>query len=439
MYEHPEPEIPQADAPEHDRPDHQSPEPGEPISASAEPPRRRSRRRWAAGAVAVLLILAAGYALTGLNADGEEAAAADGAATAEQTADGDEAGDEAGDGDAKAPIPVELAAVERGDVATYLTATTNLVAEGEVKILAEVEGRVERVSTDEGRYVEKGQVLAHLARQDAEIALEKARVQEQNARTVYNRGLELSKDELISAEDLDRRRLDHELAQQERKEAEWRLSRTEIRAPISGRVSLRSTQVGQHVRPGDELFQITDFDPLIARIYLSERDVLNLSPGRPVEMSLDAAPDVAFRGRIRQIAPVVDTATGTVKVTLEAAETPPQVRPGSFVTVKVIRERREGVVVLPRDAVLRELKQAHVFVAEGEGDDLHAVRREVTLGLEDGDRVQAVAGLDAGERLVVAGQGALSDGAAIRTLPSDATADATAEVTAGGARDPREG
>lgn len=384
-------------------------------------------QRWLAIGLTTAVLLTAAFALTGgLNARGEEAAgtkAADGgdAASAEGAegtgTEGEENGEKA---EEETPaVPVELATVGTEDIASYITATTNLVAEGEVMVLSEVEGRVTRVARDEGDFVEKGQILATLDREDAEIALEKARVREENAKTVYDRGRTLAEDELISAEDLDKRRLDYELARQERAEAEWRLAKTEIRAPISGRVSERSTQQGQHVRPGDELFQITDFDPLLARIYLPEKDVLSLSPGRRVEMSLDAAPDVTFTGRVRQIAPVVDPATGTVKVTLEAQSVPSPVRPGSFVTVRVVREERPGAVVVPKDAVLRELQQAHVFVARGEGDDMVAARRAVTLGLEDGDRVQATSGVEPGERLVVAGQGSLSDGERIRTLDAD--------------------
>jgi RND family efflux transporter MFP subunit len=388
-----------------------------------ETPRRPRRwRRWAIAAVAVVVLAgAASFALTSRSANGDESAATAGD---EATAEGGEAKDE------KTPIPVELASVETGDVASYITATTNLVAEGEVKVLAEVEGRAERVTVAEGDQVRKGQVLAVLARQDAEIALEKARVREENAKTVYDRGQQLSQEELISAEDLDKRRLDHALASQERAEAEWRLARTEIRASIDGRISLRSTQPGQHVRPGDEMFQITDLDPLIAYVYLPEKDVLALDSGRPVELSLDAAPDVRFHGRIRQISPVVDTATGTIKLTLEVNRPPAAVRPGSFVTVRVVRERHPGVTVLPREAVLRELKQAHVFVAQGDGDAMTASRRAVTLGIEESERVE-VAGLEAGERVVVAGQGSLADGARIRDLAVDGAGEAAEAAAAG--------
>lgn len=405
----------------HDDDDDHRPDPGFATHPPTDPdpsdhstaPRRHHWGRWIAALLLVVAAAAAGAAfLAGHQADGAEAADESAAAADTQAAD-----DTSDDGEQAAePVPVELATVESGDVSSYITATTNLVAEGEVKVLAEVEGRVERVTVEEGDFVRKGQILAQLHRKDAEIALEKARVREANAETVYTRGRELSADELISAEDLDERRLNYELAAQERQEAEWRLAKTEIRASIAGRVSARIIQTGQHMRPGDELFQITDFDPLLARIYLPERDVLQLSEGRPVTMSLDASPDVRFDARIRQIAPVVDPATGTVKVTLEVRNPPPQVRPGSFVTARVVRERRPGAVLLPKRAVVRELQQSYVFVAAGDGAAMSAAKRAVTLGLEEDGRVQALSGLEPGERLVVAGQGSLSDGDAIRTL-----------------------
>jgi membrane fusion protein (multidrug efflux system) len=364
--------------------------------------RPRAWRRWAIAGLAVAVIAAGAFFASSRNASGEEPSA-----------------EEKQEGEEKAPIPVEVATVGFGEVASYISATANLVAEGEVDVLAEAEGRVSRVLATEGEWVSKGQLLSVLDRGDAEIRLEKARVRSANANAVHQRGVDLAAEKLISREDLDKREMDSRLAAQELAEAEWNLAKTEVRSPISGRVSLRNVQPGQHLRPGDELFQVTDLDPLIAYLYLPEKDVLALAPGRAVELALDAAPDVAFRGRIRQVSPVVDPATGTVRVTVEAVAPPAQVRPGSFVTARIVRERRSDVVVLPKDAVIRELQQAHVFVARRDGEAILAARRTVTLGLEEDSRVEALSGLEPGDELIVAGQGALKDGTAIRLLDED--------------------
>ena len=325
------------------------------------------------------------------------------------------------DEDAETPIPVSVADVGVGDISTYITATANLVPEDEVTVLAEAEGRVTRLLVEEGDRVEAGQLLATLLRDEMEILVHKARLAADNARLAYERASRMSADNLVSQEDFDKTTMDHRIAEQELAEAQWRLEKTEIRAPFDGRVTLRTCTLGQNVRSGDELFVVTDFDPLIARIYLPEKEVLALDEGRAVRITLKADDGVRFAGRIRQISPVVDTATGTVKVTVTAIEPPAVVRPGGFVAVDITRETHEDALVLPKEAVLRELKMAYVFVAR---DDV-AEKRVVTLGLEEDDRIEVLTGLDPGERIVIAGQGGLEDGSSIKILPEDTEAQAS--------------
>lgn len=385
---------------------------------------RRGKKlwRWMSLAVAVLLLVAGAVTLMNVSA-----ARANGASTAEQSADtaenaeaiedtGDEKEGEEEEDDAKTPVPVEVAAVSEGSVSAYTSSSANLVAENEVKVLSEVEGRVLTLRVEEGDWVKNGQVLATLVRDDQAIAFKKAQLQETNARAAFDRATELVERELISREEFDKLSIDYEIAQQELAEAEWALKKTTIIAPFSGRITARMTQLGQHVRPGDELFQVTDFDPLVARIYLPERDVLGLEEGQDVQIRLDAATEVYFAGRIRQISPVVDTSTGTVKVTVEATEPPEQVRPGSFVTVNIVRVTHSDALLLPREAVLRELQKAHVYVAE---DDV-AEKRAVTLGLEEGELIEVLSGVAAGDRVIVTGQGGLKDGSAVKILIADA-------------------
>ena len=378
--------------------------------------------RWMSLAIAVLLLVAGAVTLMNVSA-----ARANGASTAEQSADtaenaeaiedtGDEKEGEEEEDDAKTPVPVEVAAVSEGSVSAYTSSTANLVAENEVKVLSEVEGRVLTLRVEEGDWVKNGQVLASLVRDDQALAFKKAQLQETNARAAFDRATELVERELISREEFDKLSIDYEIAQQELAEAEWALKKTTIIAPFSGRITARMTQLGQHVRPGDELFQVTDFDPLVARIYLPERDVLGLQEGQDVQIRLDAATEVYFAGRIRQISPVVDTSTGTVKVTVEATEPPEQVRPGSFVTVNIVRVTHSDALLLPREAVLKELQKAHVYVAE---DDV-AEKRAVTLGLEEGELIEVLSGVAAGDRVIVTGQGGLKDGSAVKILIADA-------------------
>lgn len=387
----------------------------------------RSRRVRILSLLAGVLVVALGTLvvmnLVASKADGasSESQGEDTAATetteSEQGADeatGDEIEGEGGDEgeDKKAPVPVEVADIETGSVSAYISSTANLVAEFEVKVLSEVEGRVLTLQIEEGDLVRKGQVLATLVPDDEQISVKKAELKASNARLAYERAKDLVAKELISREEFDKLEIEFGITEQELAEAQWALAKTSIRAPFTGRVTERMTQAGQHVQIGDELFQVTDFDPLIARIYLPERDVIGLTEGREVRIRLNASEQVDFSGRIRQISPIVDTATGTVKITVEAIESPTGVRPGSFVTVDIVRETRSATLLIPREAVLRELQKAHVFVAN---EDV-AEKRAITLGLEEGDYIEALSGVEAGETVIVAGQGGLRDGSSVKIL-----------------------
>ncbi|MCP4201625.1 MAG: efflux RND transporter periplasmic adaptor subunit [bacterium] len=364
---------------------------------------KRLRIIWVAGLVVVLAV--SGLAVVNLSA-----AKANGADSPEAEESESESGE---DEESKAPVPVEIATVKQGAISAYITTSANLVAEDEVRLLSEVEGRVESLLVDEGDFVREGQHLARLVRDDEEINLRKTELKETNARLAYERGEDLADKELISREEFDKFKMDFEIAQQEKAEAGWRLQKTTIKAPFAGQISERMIQVGQNLRLSDELFQLTDVDPLISRIFLPERDVIGLEEGGQVRITLNADADTQFTGRIRQVSPVVDTATGTIKVTIEAVEPPSSVRSGSFVTIDIIRETRSGVALVPREAVLRELQSAHVFVFSEDGK---AEKREIELGLEEGLWVQAVKGVSAGDNVIVAGQGGLKEGAAVKLV-----------------------
>jgi membrane fusion protein (multidrug efflux system) len=365
--------------------------------AASEPPKRRRMRRLALVLVVLLVTIGgvvAVYAARSAPADAKEAAA------------------EAAEPE-KAAIPVEVAQVREDGVASYISATTNLVPENEVQVLAEWDGRLARLLVEEGQWVEKGQTLAELAQGDAPMAHEKAKVRLQNAELAYERTAKLADEGLVAPQERDKSIMELGVAKQELAEAQWRIEKSRIQAPFSGQVTQRSAQPGQDVRIGDPLFTVSQLTPLVARIYLAEKDVLTLTADRPVRIALKADESIEFRGRIDQISPVVDPATGTVKVTVQAVRPPREVRPGAFVRVDVVKEERPDALVVPKEAVVRELQKTYVFVADADV----ARKREITLGLEQGAMVQALTGVAAGEQVIVAGQGALEDGTAIK-LPT---------------------
>ena len=386
------------------------------------------RRRLILAMGLIVIVVAGGLAALRFSRAGTEAPPADNAsATASSTGDvapaktgGDEKKDEK---DKKAAVPVNVAAVAVGPVSSYITATANLVAEDDVKVLAEIDGRIAQVLVEEGAWVTRGQPLATMVRDEFEIALNKATLKVTNTTLAHERATRSITESLMSQQDFDKVKMDDEIARQEKAEAQWRIDRTTIRAPFTGRVTARAVTVGQHVAPIDHVFTVTDFDPLIARIYLPERDIAGLQEGREVRITLKADDATRCEGRIRQISPVVDPATGTVKLTIEARSPKTSLRPGAFVTIDIIRETHERALLVPREAVVRDLSEAYVFVATGD----KAEKRTISVGLEEAGRVEALSGLAAGDQVIVAGQGGLKEGQLIKVLT---TAEASTNVVA---------
>ena len=374
---------------------------------------KQSRTRFRILSLVAVLAIATGTVLWVSAQSTEDVSESEAAEQTSTEATEQEAENEAeAEEDEEVAVPVEVAEVTTGAITSYISATANLVAEDQVKVLSEAEGRVERLLVEEGDLVNKGQILAVLVQDEAKIALSKVELKASNAKAALDRAEGTRDQGLISAEAYDKLKMEFEVASQEVAEAEWLLAKTVIRAPFSACVTERFITQGQHLRPGDELFTVADYNPLVARIYLPESDVLELEEGREVRIALAANTKVSFAGRIRQIAPVVDTATGTVKVTVEAVQPPSGVRPGAFVSIGIVREQHPSALLLPRESVIRELRAAHVFISE----DGTAVKKAVELGLEEGDLVEVISGVAEGDNVVVAGQGALDDGQKIKTL-----------------------
>ncbi len=318
----------------------------------------------------------------------------------------------ASDGEeAKAPTPVTVVSVRRGEVSTYLSSTANLVAEDSISVVAERAGRVVRVVRREGEPVEAGDLLVALDDREATLGLSATRIRAKQARAVQQRVDSLA--ELVSEEEREKSRSDNDVAAQEVKDARFQVDQTRIRAPRDGQVTRRDVTVGQYVRAGDTVLELTDFSTLVARIFVPERDALALTPGRPVDLGLQASPGVEFGGTVRDVASVVDLDSGTVKVTIEVTDAPPQVRSGSFVTVEMVREHHAEALWLPREAVTRGPRVSHVFVVH---DDT-VVRREVEVGAEDHGRLHILAGATEGEVVVLAGHGRLEDGDVVEVRP----------------------
>ncbi|HSF20358.1 MAG TPA: efflux RND transporter periplasmic adaptor subunit [Vicinamibacteria bacterium] len=334
-----------------------------------------------------------------------------------QQGDGSAEAKDVVEGPAATAVPVEVVEAIQGPVTKTLSSSSTIEAEQSAEVLAKVSGIVTEVAVREGTAVEKDQVLARIDDEEKKLALEKADLTLRKAEAELNRSKLSFDQELISRFDYEKAVFDRDLARTEKqiKELEYRYA--VIRAPFAGRVTATEIVVGRTIQPGDHLVTLADFRTLVVRLFLPEKDVFQLKPGQPVGLLPEALAgasmeDVSFRGRVRDISPVVDPKTGTVKVTVEVLDRSADIRPGAFVRAEIETDRRIDAVLVPKLAVVTEGGENFVFVVN-EG---RAEKRPVELGYTRGAAVEILAGISPEEKIAIAGHTTLEDGESVEVL-----------------------
>ena len=312
---------------------------------------------------------------------------------------------------AASAVPVEVAAVERRAISSYIETNGTLEAENEVDVVARTSGPIVELGVEEGDRVRRGALLARLDDRELKARAEVSRASLEEAKQAWERAKSLLESALISPEAWEQAVTRYETARAQYEEEEIQLGYTEIRAPFDALVVIRYVSFAEHVSTNMPLFRVSDFEPLLCPIQVPEKDLAKLSVGQQAYLTLEAWPERRFAARVDRIRPVVDAATGTVRVTLEV-RTEGVLRPGMFARVFVETERRDGALVIPKSALSLESIGDVVYVAS----DGAASRREVTLGFREGDFVEVTAGLAEGEAVVVVGQDGLSDGTPVQAL-----------------------
>ena len=312
-----------------------------------------------------------------------------------------------------AAIPVEAAMVSLGDVSAYYSGTATLEAEHRAEVVSEITGVVLETLVEEGDFVKEGAVLARVETDRYRLEAERANAALKRLKTDYERKKELFDRKLVSAEDFEQVSADYEAQVAEHELALLNLSHTEIRAPISGFVAQRMIRPGNLVELYQPAFSITSYEPLLAVLHVPERELAVLKKGQKVVMQLDAWPGQDFTGEVIRISPVIEPETGTFRVTCEIQDQDGHLKPGLFGRVNVHYDLRQSVPVVPREAVLTEDEESHVFVINAEGN---AQRRAVVLGYEQKGQIEVIQGVSAGEQVITAGKGSLSDGARVEVV-----------------------
>ncbi|MDR3464559.1 MAG: MdtA/MuxA family multidrug efflux RND transporter periplasmic adaptor subunit [Xanthobacteraceae bacterium] len=342
--------------------------------------------------------------------------------------------------------------VTTGDIGVNLNALGTVTSLATVTIHSQISGYLQKIDFVEGKEVKKGDLLAEIDSRPYEAAL--AQAQGNLARDealLKGAQVDLARYQGLAAQNaVPRQTLDTQIAlvAQDQgtveadkaavKAAEVNLNYCRIVSPLDGRVGLRQVDQGNYVTPGDAngLVVITQLSPISVLFVLPEDNLqavskrLQAGAVLPATAMDRAGNNVVAQGTLQTFDSQIDPTTGTIKLRAQFPNDDRVLYPNQFVNVRLLLDTHKNAVVMPSAGVQRGVPGTFVYLVN---DDSTVSVRKVTLGATDGERVEVLSGLAAGDRIVVDGADKLRDGAKINVRSEAGAADAAGGTASGDA------
>ena len=339
-----------------------------------------------------------------------------------------------------AAVPVKVDTVVRQDISDYILANTTLEAFQWVDVRSRTSGQVVATLKEEGDQVREGEVIARLDAAAARLQVTQMEVAYGDALRNFEREEKMFKRKLTSDERFENAKAQLDRTRAQLDQAKLSLSYTEILSPVEGVITIRQVELGNMVTGNQVLCSVADFDPLLARIRIPEKNIGKILVGQGARVTVESAPGRIFNGRVKMISPVVNPESGTIKVTIEIpADKGGILRPGMFASVFIITETHERALVIPKKALVLEGEGDQIFVFERDTTGVgKATRKRVKLGFSDNEWLEILTGLQEGELVITVGQEGLRPGTAVRLVGEAAPQTATGEKKGAGGDDSAE-
>ena len=317
--------------------------------------------------------------------------------------------------DGKGAAPVRVTAVETAPATEVLRAVGVLAPADEVRLAFKTGGVIRTIQVEQGDRVRGGQLLATLADDEVAAAVAQAQALADQAARDLERGRALLADEVATREQVEDLETARAVADAALRTASFNARHARIEAPGDGVVLRRLAEPDELVGAGQPVLIVGNTGGgWIVRAAFSDRDVVRLQAGSKAEVTIDAFPGRRFAATVAEIAAAADPQTGTYEMKLTVDPQGARFVQGLVVNVVIADEGAASVAVVPVTALLEaDGRAALVFVV---GDGGVAKRVAVQTGRLLGERIEVVAGLSLGDRVVTEGAAWLNDNDAVRVL-----------------------
>jgi len=301
-------------------------------------------------------------------------------------------------------LGVRTALVKRGKLWRLIN-TVGYVAFDERKLShlhLRTEGWIEKLNVkSDGERVKKGDVLLELYSRELV-----------NAQEEYVQALRGSNDYLERAS---RERLEAlgmssaQIKQVKRNKRAYQKVR--ILASQDGVVDSLNVREGMYVKPDTELLTLADLSSIWLLVDIFERQADWVAAGQPAEVSLGYLPGRLWEGEVEFVYPTIDPMTRTLQARLRFDNLDEALKPDMYADVRIYASPKDAVLSIPREALIKTGNSERVIVALGEGKFRP---QEVNAGIESGDFVEVISGLEEGDQVVTSGQFLIDSEASLR-------------------------
>lgn len=334
---------------------------------------------------------------------------------------------------------VEIVTARQADISQQITSYGNVRAQEIIEITPQVSNRVTEIHVDLGDTVKQGDILATIYDapyrdqfEQAKSSLEQSRSSYERDSLQFQRQKELYQNDLISGSEYEEAKATFENSKAQLRssqasltESRENLNNTEIRSPAYGVVLSRDISEGDVASTGQVAFEIANLIGYQVRVHLPHEEWKNVRIGQPVNFRVSNESEVSSKGRVTQISPQLDPTTGLGEVVISLTENAQSVSQGVLVEASINIETRNNTVVIPRSSLIENVqtliepesntiqleRNYSAFVIK---DDTLAVQNELRLGIEQGDRIEVLEGIEPGDEVVVTGHNDLTDSSKVR-------------------------
>lgn len=339
---------------------------------------------------------------------------------------------------------VETSTITPGPIAEQVRSFGNIKAQNVVSVNPQVSNRITDIYVDLGDTVRSGQVLAKIydatyrdQLSQARSQLEQARIAMQRDSSQFERQKMLQERDLSSQAEFDVAQATYQNSMASYQSAKASVTQalenfenTRVKSPVDGVIISRSLEEGDIATTGTALFEVANTTGYETRVFLPVADWRAVKIGQEVDLRVSNEDEATASGVVSRKSPQLDPTTGLGEVVVTLNSVGPYIYPGVLVENVINITRKDRVVTVPRSALVEKVETVinpesntidldrsyAVFVSRG---DSVAERREVQLGIEQGDKIEIISGLRPGDKIITIGQQGLEDGSRISVATGD--------------------